>query len=240
MQVVIPIAGKGTRMARHYKGPKQLLPVAGRPLVEYTLSALPEEIDELVLIVGGPHEQRIRDYFGKEHSGRRVVYARQEEQLGLGHAIQQARGVVRGKFLQIVPDDIYAAEDLKRLLECEDLGALVKKVEDPQNYGVLVTDEEGHIIEAVEKPQEPVSDLVSIGAFLLDEEFFHVKTSPSARGEYELPDLVMALVKERNRKVKTVPASWWLPVNDPTQLSQAEKEVLRRLGGGRTGGWRAV
>jgi dTDP-glucose pyrophosphorylase len=236
MQVVIPIAGKGTRMARHYRGPKQLLPVAGKPLVEHTLAALPPEIDELVLVVGGPYEQQIRDYFGQKHKGRRVVYVRQEKQLGLGHAIQQARGVARGKFLQIVPDDIYAAQDLKRLLCCADLGALVKRVENPQNYGVLVTDEEGHIVEAVEKPTKPVSDLVSIGAFLLDEEFFQVQVAPSARGEYELPDIVMALVKERGRKVKTVPASWWLPVNDPAQLSRAEEEMLRRLSSGGASG----
>lgn len=228
MQVVIPIAGKGKRMAEHRAGPKQLLPVADRPLIEHTLAALPPQIDELVLVVGGPHERIVRDYFGREHGGRKVTYVRQADQLGLGHALQQARHVVRGKFLQIVPDDIYAAGDLKALLKEPDLAALVDRVADPSAWGVLVTDEEGYVVDAVEKPQEFVSDLVSTGSYLLDEEFFSVNVAPSARGEYELPDMVLKLVKERGRKVKTLPVTFWLPVNDPTQLTRAEQEMLQR------------
>ncbi|TSC63802.1 MAG: bifunctional UDP-N-acetylglucosamine pyrophosphorylase / Glucosamine-1-phosphate N-acetyltransferase [Parcubacteria group bacterium Gr01-1014_106] len=216
-------------MAQTYQGPKQLLPVAGKPLVEYTLSALPAEVDELVLIVGGPYEQQIREYFGGEHQGRKVTYAHQPEPLGLGHAIQQANTAVRGKFLVILPDDIYAAEDLRAMLEQPDLAALAKKVQNPENFGVLVCDDTGCLVRAVEKPKEFVSDLVSAGPYLLDREFFDVKVTPSARGEFELPDMVMALVRERNRRVKVLEASFWMAVNDPEQLSAAEEAILERL-----------
>lgn len=229
MQVVIPIAGRGKRMAQRYAGPKQLLSVAGRPLIEYTLAALPAAIDELVLVVGGPYEQRIREYFGSEHAGRRVTFIRQPEPLGLGHAVQQAEPVIRDRFLVVLPDDVYAAADLQAMLEEQELAALAKRVEHPENFGVFVCDEERCLVRAVEKPKEFVSDLVSAGPYLLDRDAFTVRVSPSARGEIELPDLVLALVRERGRRVKVLEASFWLPVNDPEQLSAAETAMLEQL-----------
>lgn len=227
MQVVIPIAGKGKRMAEGgVEGPKQLLPVGGRPLVEHTLARLPSSIDELVLIVGGAHEQAMRDYFGSEHGGRRVVFVRQAEQRGLGHAVQQAAGVARGKFLVVLPDDIYATEDLEAVVREPDLAALAHRVPDPSMFGVFVCDAEGCLVQAVEKPKAFVSDLISTGSYLLDEEVFTVSVPPSARGEIELPDLVLALVRQRRRRVKVIPATFWLPVNDPQQLTAAEQALL--------------
>lgn len=226
MQAVIPIAGKGKRMEKAYGGPKQLLPVAGKPLVEYTLARLPREIDELVLVVGGPHEQQVRHYFQGAHGGRRVTYVRQGEQLGLGHAIQQAAPVIRGRFLSVLPDDIYAAEDLHALVQHGDLAALAMRVSHPENFGVLVCDAEGCLVKAVEKPKVFISNLISVGAYVLDPEFFDVQVPPSARGEIELPDIVLALIRDRGRRVRVLEASFWLPVNDPEQLTTAEQELL--------------
>lgn len=231
MQVVIPIAGKGKRMAQAHAGPKQLIPIAGRPLVEYTLSRLPSEVDELVLVVGGPYEEQIRAYFGSEHGGRRVTVVRQPALLGLGHAIQQARSAVKGRFLTVLPDDIYAADDLRAMIQQPDLTVLAKRVEHPEHFGVLVCDRAGCLVGAVEKPKKFISNLVSIGPYLLDEEFFDVQVAPSARGEIELPDLVLALAKQRGRRVRVLETNFWLPVNDPEQLSTAEREMLERMRG---------
>lgn len=228
MQAVIPIAGKGKRMAQHNSGPKQLIPIAGKPLVEYTLSRLPAEVDELVLVVGGPYEPQIRAYFGSAHGGRRVTFVRQSEPGGLGHAVQQAAPVVKDRFLVVLPDDIYAAGDLRRMFTEPDLTALAKRVTNWQNFGVLVCDGGGYLVRAVEKPPTFVSDLISTGAYLLDPELFAVTVPPSVRGEIELPDLVMALVRERGRKVKVLEASFWLAVNDPEQLTAAEAVVLKQ------------
>lgn len=230
MQAVLPIAGKSSRMAKKYQGPKQLLSVAGKPLVEYPLAVLPDKINELVLVVGGPYEKQIRDYFGTEHKGRKVTYVRQTEQKGLGHAVQLTRDVIRGRFLVLVPDDIYGKEDLQKMAEQKDMAALAQRRSDPENFGVFVCNDEGYITNTVEKPKEFVSDLVSAGAcFLLDKEFFEVHTSPSARGEIELPDIVNALIKERGRKVKVVETDFWVPVNDPEQLNQADSVMRKRL-----------
>lgn len=229
MQAVLPIAGKSSRMAKSHEGPKQLLPVAGKPLVEHTLAALPAEVDELIFIVGGPHEESIREYFGSRHGGRSITYVRQPEPKGLGHAIQQARDVVHGRFLTLVPDDLYAVEDLQKLLAESDLAALAYRRPDPQHFGVFVCDAEGCITRTVEKPQEFVSDLVSAGVFLLDEEFFRVAVPPSARGEIELPDIINTLIRTQGRRFRVVEATFWMAVNDAEQLARADTIMRERL-----------
>lgn len=229
MQAILPIAGKSSRMAKKYQGPKQLLQVAGKPLIEHMLESIPSAIDELVLIVGGPYEKEIREYFGNSHGGRKISYARQAEPLGLGHAVQQAKGIIKGKFLVILPDDFYDASDLKKMIGQPDLAALALRRHDPQNFGVFVCDDQGRIIKTVEKPKEFVSNLVSVGCYLLDEEFFDVTVAPSARGEIELPDIINALIEERHRTVQVVEASVWFPVNDPDQLDLAS-DLLKARG----------
>lgn len=217
-------------MAVLHDGPKQLLSVAGKPLIEHTLVALPTIVDELVLIVGGPHEQRIREYFGSAHRGRKVTYVRQPEPKGLGHAIQQTQPVVHGKFLVYCPDDIFAGEDIERLVTEKDLAALAQRRLDYERFGVFVCDAAGCVVRAVEKPKDFISDVVSTGLYLLDEEFFTVSVSPSVRGEIELPDIVNALVRERGRRMRIVEAKLWLAVNDPEQLAAADAYMRRRAG----------
>jgi len=230
MQAVLPIAGKSSRMAKKYQGPKQLLPVLGKPLVEHMLESLPDMINELVLVVGGPYENDIRAYFGSEHSGRRILYARQETPLGLGHAIQQARDLVKGRFIVTAPDDIYNKADLEKMIAEPDMAALTMKRDDWQNFGVFVLDENRNIIRMVEKPKEFVSSYVSAGAcYMLDQEFFDVTVPSSARGEIELPDIVNALINERGRKCKVIETSFWVAINDPDQLGVANEIMKARL-----------
>jgi dTDP-glucose pyrophosphorylase len=225
MQAVVLMAGKGTRMAKHYDGPKHLLPVAGRPIVEHVLELLPAEITELVFVVGGPHETTIRDYFSQgEHQGRPITFVVQREQLGLAHAFKTARDVVSGRWLGMIGDDILGPEDLSHLVQ-QEIGLLAARTDHPENFGVLVADNAGNLVRSVEKPKEFVSDLVWTGHMVMDERFFEAEVPPSARGEYETPDVWMKLIADFNAKIKIIEADFWLPINDKDQLAQAE-EVL--------------
>lgn len=222
MQAVVLVAGKGTRMAKFYEGPKQLLPVAGKPVVEHALDRLPEEAVELIFVVGGPHERVIRQHFRRgEYGGRKITFVVQDEQLGLAHAFKVARGLIRGRWLGMVGDDIFGAGGLKELMQ-HDLSVLAARVEHPEQFGVLVTDEDGFLVRSVEKPKEFISDLVWTGAMVMDERFFGVEVAPSARGEYETPDVWMKLISQGAR-IKVVESEMWLPVNDKTQLEEAER-----------------
>ncbi|MGH9856604.1 MAG: sugar phosphate nucleotidyltransferase [Acidobacteriota bacterium] len=225
MQAVILMAGKGTRMAKYYEGPKQLLPVAGKPVVEYLLDALPYEIDELIFVVGGPHEARIRRHFASgDYKGKPLRFVVQAEQLGLAHAFRTAQEHVTGRWFGTVADDILGSKGLGELVQ-HDLTVLAYRVPNPETFGVLVTDKKGYLQYAVEKPKEFVSNLAWTGAMVMDESFFEVTVPPSARGEYETPDVWTRLIKEQDKKIKVVESEFWLPVNDKAQLEEAERVI---------------
>lgn len=228
MKAIVLMAGKGTRMAHDYEGPKQLLPVLGQPICERLFDQLPAEVDGLVFVVGGSHEARMREHFKSgEYKGRPITFVRQEQQLGVAHAFWQAKEHVRGRWIGLLPDDVYGANSFEKLLEHE-LAVLAYRVPNPELFGVLVTDHEGFLQRSVEKPKEFVSDLVWTGAMLMDERFFEARTSPSERGEYESPDVWMKLTKDYGARIKVVEADLWLPINDKAQLEEAE-QVLKKL-----------
>lgn len=218
-------------MAKYYEGPKQLLPVSGKPVIEHLLEKLPPQVDELIFVVGGPHEPLIRDYFkGEKHHGRPVAFVRQDEQLGLAHAFGCAKALVRGAWIGILPDDVYGpsfAQTVQTMIQ-EEPSLLAYRVEHPEAFGVLVPDDDGYLVKAVEKPKEFISNLVWTGIMVMDQEFFTVEVAPSARGEYETPDVWMKLVHERGRKIKVVETDFWMPVNDKAQLEEAERALAKK------------
>lgn len=223
MQAVILMAGKGTRMAKHYEGPKQLLPVKGKPVVEHALDILPKEIDELIFVVGGPHEETIRKHYKSgEYQGKPITFVVQEEQLGLAHAFGVAKDLLKGRWLGMVGDDIFGPKGMQELVN-HDLSVLASRNEHPENFGVLVTDDDGYLVKSVEKPKEFISDLIWNGAMVMDEDFFKVEVEPSFRGEYETPDVWMKLMQGKGRKIKVVEAEFWLPINDKEQLEEVER-----------------
>lgn len=222
MQAVVLMAGKGTRWAKDFSGPKQLMPLKGKPITEHTLDRLPAVVGEFIFVVGGPHEAAIRQHFGGAYGGRPITYVVQAEQRGLAHAFRTAKERLHGRWLGLVGDDIFGPRGLQALVEHE-LAALAARVPNPQKFGVLVTDAQRYLVRAVEKPVEFVSDLVWTGAMVMDERFFAVTTQPSARGEYETPDVWTAMIQELGAKIKVVEAELWLPMNDKAQLKEAER-----------------
>lgn len=228
MQAVVLLAGKGTRMAMDYEGPKHLLPVAGKPVIEHALDRLPREISELVFIVGGPHEEAIRQHFSSGmYGGRRIVFLVQDEPLGIAHAFRVAAPVITGRWLGMVGDDIFGPRSLQKLVQQRDLSLIASRVVDPQHFGVLITDTDGNLTHSIEKPQTFISNLVWNGAMVMDRDFFSAEITPSARGEYETPDVWMKLIAA-GRKIKVLEADFWLPINDKQQLEEAEKLLGRR------------
>jgi len=131
-------------------------------------------------------------------------------------------GLITDRWLGLIADDIIGPNDLKHLVE-HDLGVLAAHTDHPENFGILVTDDDGYLVKAVEKPKEFVSDLASTACMVMDRGFFEVDASPSDRGEYETPDVWMKLIEEKGAKIKVVAADRWIPVNNKEQLEAAEK-----------------
>ena len=223
MKAVILAGGLGKRLRPVTEVvPKPLVPVLGRPVVEYTLENLPPDVTEIVFVVGYKGEM-IREHFGTEAYGRGVSYVTQEQQLGSGHAVKQVKSVIDGKFLLLYGDDIYGPEGLQRLVR-HDWGLLVRRVDHPERFGVVVVDEDGCVTRLVEKPKEFVSDLTWVGAGIFQADFLAVDTPLSPRGEYEATDMFNVLI-ERGVKFQTELSELWLPGNTHEEVRLAEEEL---------------
>lgn len=223
MQAVILAGGLGKRLRPITEDvPKSLVPVLGRPVVEHTLENLPADVDELIFVVGYKGEM-IREAYGESAFGRRVRYVVQEQQLGTGHAVRQAKSLVHEKFLLVYGDDVYGREGLKRIVR-HDWALLVRRVEHPEKFGVVVTDAEGCVTRLVEKPTEFVSDLTWVGVGVFQPEILEIETSLSPRGEHEATDMFNVLI-ERGMKFRTEIAELWLPGNTHEEVQLAEQEL---------------
>lgn len=225
MQAVILAGGLGKRLRPITEEvPKPLVPVCGRPVVEYTLKNLPSEITEVIFVIGYKGEM-IKQLYGDSAFGKKVSYVVQEQQLGTGHAVKCAAAVINRPFLLLYGDDIYGATGLQKLVQRE-WALLARRVEHPERFGVLKLNKDGTVSDMVEKPKEFISDLSWVGAAKLQPEFMQIETPLSPRGEYEVTDMVNVLIRQ-GKKFYPELTDLWLPANTHEEVAEAEKYLSK-------------
>ncbi len=237
MQAVVLAAGKGTRLRPLTEDkPKVLVEVDGTPLIEDVMDNLIEVgATEFVLVVGYMKEKIIERY-GDEYEGVPITYAHQREQLGLAHAILQAEPHVDDDFMLMLGDNVFRAnlgDVINRQRESRaDAAFLVEEVpyEEASRYGVLDTNEYGEIVEVMEKPDDPPSNLVMTGVYTFTPAIFHAchLVQPSDRGEYELPDAIDLLIQS-GRTIDAIRMDGWrIDVGYPEDRDRAEERLAER------------
>ncbi|WP_050031989.1 UTP--glucose-1-phosphate uridylyltransferase AglF [Halorubrum halophilum] len=231
MQAVVLAAGKGTRLRPLTDDkPKVLVEVNGTPLIEDVFDNLIDAgATELVVVVGYKAEQII-DRYGDEYRDVPITYTHQREQLGLAHAILQAEPHVDGDFMLMLGDNVFRGnlgDVASRQRETRaDAAFLVEEVpyEEASRYGVLDTNEYGEVVEVVEKPDDPPSNLVMTGFYTFTPAIFHAchLVQPSDRGEYELPDAIDLLIQS-GRTIDAIRLDGWrIDVGYPEDRDRAE------------------
>ncbi|MGM0605991.1 MAG: UTP--glucose-1-phosphate uridylyltransferase AglF [Halobacteriota archaeon] len=234
MQAVVLAAGKGTRLRPLTEDkPKVLVEVNGTPLIEDVFdNLLSIGVTELVVVVGYQKEQIIERY-GDVYEGVPITYTHQREQLGLAHAILQAEPYVDDDFVLMLGDNIFRGnlgDVINRQREDRaDAAFLVEQVpyEEASRYGVLDTNEYGEIVEVVEKPDDPPSNLVMTGFYTFTPAIFHAchLVQPSDRGEYELPDAIDLLIQS-GRTIDAIRMDGWrIDVGYPDDRDRAEEKL---------------
>lgn len=225
MQAVILAAGRGKRMGELTEDiPKPLLKINGRPILEYTLASLPREIDEVILIVGY-HGHKIKNHLGEKYNGRSLRYLWQMSLSGTGGAIFQIKKALRGKFLVLNGDDLYHAEDLRRMVK-HDLAVLVKEFDEPSRFGVIEMDDKGHLVQIVERPAGPKGNLVNTGGYVLNRSIFSYPLVPVYEGkEFGLPQTLAQMADKH--KIKVERAKFWHPNTSGDDLAKAEELVKK-------------
>lgn len=233
MKAVILCAGKATRCyPLTLTRPKPLLTVANKPLLQHTLEQLVEleVVDEVILVVGYKKEM-LFDWVAKnaQYFPFSITYVEQTEQKGTGHAMAAAREKIDEPFLLLHGDDLYFADDMKKLLKY-DCAFLVRKVSQPDQFGIVVGEKKkGRLFlkNIIEKPTEFVGDLANIGCYKLDSGIFSLDIKPSGRGEVEIVDYLTAWAQQHD--VVCIEAEQWVPIPFSWSLLDANKHVLDNL-----------
>src|SRR3989338_496594 len=228
MQAVILSAGKSTRTyPLTLTRPKALLPIANRPILSHQLEALQGIVKEAIIIVwyqGDMIQKKYGNYFGNI----KLIFIEQRDQLGTGHALLQARGLLKKRFLVLNGDDLYGHDDLKKLAKTR-FGILVKEAKDIQRFGAVIV-QQGRVVKIIEKPEKPVTQLANTGAYCFETDIFAEKIEKSARGEYEITDYVNR-VAAKQKVLPVIVKECWIPVGRPWDMLAANEYVLNQMRG---------
>lgn len=224
MKAVILAAGEGLRMRPLTESrPKPMIEILGKPILHHIFDSLPEEINEVIMVVGYLEDQ-IRNYFSESFNGKKIIYVHQPKKLGTAHGLWLARPFLNDeRFLMLYADDLQSKEDIKKCL-AHPLSIMVKEVEDPRKFGVITADDNGKVLDLVEKPVVPPSNLASTGVKVLDSKIFNYPAKQHPNGEYYITDSLSQMV--RDYEMFAVRADFWLPIGYPDDIKKAE-DILR-------------
>lgn len=224
MEAVILAAGLGTRLRPHtLTMPKPLLPVQGRPILDWILGALPKEVDRLVVVVNYLAEQ-IETYLKSQPHVRQWTTVPQAVPRGTGDAFRSCFPHLQGdQFLVMNADDLFAAADLDELARHQ-AAILVHPVETPRQFGIAFPKPDGTLDRLVEKPDLDGTQLANVGVYLFPKTVMELELQLSPRGEYEITDYVSQLAARAPFHV--VPAHFWKPIGTITAWEAAQQADL--------------
>jgi NDP-sugar pyrophosphorylase family protein len=242
VKALLVAAGRGTRLgALTAERPKPMIPIGGIPMIERIMSGIAEQtsIREFVLVTGYLASV-IESYFGDgSRWGWKVEYVHQAEQLGLGHAVNLASDKLRdGAFLftygdiMLDPANYGAFEQTYSKVRQDgvDCAALLglNWVDDPYRGAAVSVDDENWVVNIEEKPPKGTSktNWNNAGLFIFEPLVFDYteRLTPSARGEFELPDAIAAMMRDGLR-IKGIPLTGsWRDVGTPEDYEAINKE----------------
>jgi len=234
MKVIIPLAGKGTRLRPHtHITPKPMLKVAGKPVMAYILEDLERlgNVEQVVYITG--HLKEKVEQYTREAFRIPAVFIEQQVQDGTAGAVALARAYVDQPVLIIFVDTIFDA-DLSVINRTDADGIIwVKTVEDYQRFGVVVTDADGNMTKIVEKPKTPISKRANIGLYyirnwkLLYEGIDQVLKSPKNQGEYFLTDAFQYMI-DKGAEIKVIDVDGWYDAGKIDTLLDTNRVMLEK------------
>lgn len=234
MKVIIPLAGKGTRLRPHtHITPKPMLRIAGKPVIDYVMDDLQRLGNiEQVIYITGHLKDKVEEYARAKYPFP-SVFIEQKVQDGTAGAVALAREHVDQPVFIIFVDTIFDA-DLSVVNRTDADGIIwVKTVEDYQRFGVVVTDADGNMTKIVEKPSTPISKRANIGLYyiknwkLLYEGIDWTLKQPKNKGEYYLTDAFQYMI-DHGAKIKVIDVEGWFDAGEQGTLLETNRTMLDR------------
>lgn len=237
MKVILPVAGKGTRLRPHtHTRAKSLVQVAGKTVLAHIVERLEAcQADEYIFITDENGAQ-IQAYMDEAYPHLTCHYVVQEQRLGPAHAVSLAQPYIQaGDDVLIVFNDTIFVTDLTRIPKlCQEADGLIysKEVEDYQRFGVNVV-QDGYIVDMVEKPEEPISRLAQVGLYYLQDgaDFMAylqatIDAGEKVKGEYFLPSVFMRMIRD-GKRFCAPELDAWLDCGKPETLLETNRYLLR-------------
>ena len=237
MRIIVPMAGRGSRLRPHtLTVPKPLIPIAGKPIVQRLVEDIAkvanEPIEEIAFIIGdfGDEVKQSLVEVAESLGAKGSVYV-QDEPLGTAHAIKCAESSMQGDVVVAFADTLFRAHF--HLDKNSDGVIWVKKVEDPSAFGVVKLDDYGFITDFVEKPKTFVSDLAIIGIYyfksaekLMEEINFIMDSDIKVGGEYQLTTALENL-RQKGAKFTLGKVDDWMDCGNKNATVDTNSKILQ-------------
>jgi glucose-1-phosphate thymidylyltransferase len=235
MKGILLHGGHGTRLRPlTHTGPKQLLPIANKPMSEYCIESMKEAgVKEIAIIIGGIGSQKVKDHYGNgEKLGVNITYIQQDFPRGISHAISLCEDFIGDqKFLVFLGDNIIQKSIRqigKEFEESNDAATiLLCEVENPSRFGIADI-ENGQIKKIIEKPKNPPTNLAVTGIYFLTPIMFDIikRLKPSWRNELEITDALDMLLNEKYTITYKMITDYWKDTGTPEDIINANKTIL--------------
>lgn len=236
MQVIIPVAGAGTRLRPHtYTQPKVLMAVAGKPVLSYIIDQLIEaDVNRFVFVIGYLGD-KIKEFVLANYPNLDTHFVEQESREGLGHAIYLAKDVIdKNQPLIIQLGDTILDADIKKIISETNSTLCVKKVADPRDFGVAEIGEENTITHLIEKPIIPRSNMALVGFYfiretqkLFDALYQNIVEDKRVNNEFYLTNGLQRMLNE-GVVFKSYKVEHWFDVGKKDILLQTNEILLKR------------
>jgi len=238
MKGIVLHGGNGTRLRPlTHTGPKQLLPIANKPMSQFCLESIKSAgITEIAIIIGGIGSNRVREYYkdGKDF-GVTITYIEQDLPRGIAHAIRLCKDFVgNDRFLVFLGDNIIQKEivEFAREFEKSDASAsiLLCEVDNPSRFGIADV-KDGKITKIMEKPKHPPTNLAVTGIYFLTPTIFDVidNLKPSWRNELEITDSLQILIEKNHKITYHKITDYWKDTGTPNDIIHANGTILEKM-----------
>ena len=238
MKGIILHGGHGTRLRPlTHTGPKQLLPIANKPMSQYCLESLIDAgISEIAIIIGGIGSNKVQEYYGDgEKFGAKITYVNQDYPRGIAHAINLCKEFVgNDKFVVFLGDNIIKKSIVEYVSKFKQSDAsasiLLCEVSNPTQFGIADV-KNGVIKKIMEKPKDPPTNLAVTGIYLLTPTIFDIidRLKPSWRNEYEITDALQMLLEENHKIIYDMVTDYWKDTGTPHDIIHANEVMLSSM-----------
>jgi len=238
MKGILLHGGHGTRLRPlTHTGPKQLLPIANKPMSEYCIESMKSAgVTEIAIIIGGIGSQKVKEYYGDGNQfGIKINYILQDFPRGIAHAISLCEDFIGDeKFLVFLGDNIIQksinkfASDFERSDDAATI--LLCEVDNPSRFGIADI-QNGQIKKIIEKPKNPPTNLAVTGIYFLTPIIFDIikRLKPSWRNELEITDALDMLLNEKYSISYKMITYYWKDTGTPEDIINANKTILENM-----------